>query len=508
MRTYAERLSTGKGIFGFDSIIRDIAIIDDEYFALEQFLTISVVRIGNSWIALIGSDIGRPFSIGNNGPFSTSDTSVSYLDTCFYSELDQAKADDHIGQNASPSGLWTRLTCSNYGERLDSSLMKRSPSYALSELFALAASSERQFLNLLEHNVAETIRRLDVPGNDNIQAVKTLNYFSNMIRRHKDSIDKTITALELKSDSLQLGALELLGFPMQQKLKSMNDSLTQQFVGIDEQFSRISSECDWALGLLMTRSMLAESERAMKQLEYLRKLTLMTVVFLPLSFITSFLGMNLTSIQIHTQRYWSIALIMLMFGMSWSILGSERFPLEKSFKKRWQREVCTWSCECGKSINVHMNAIKSEDTEAVRRVPGNDKRSKRKKGAENNSGGAGSRSCQTGSISPSYQINTSRGAAHNLSGKIQSRPSSNSVASPPDINYKPPQYLELCVNVGFMQRQLTEIELTLMQSDGALFRKIAERYKAVRKRLGPRKWITRPTKLRYIKLCSCPHSFS
>lgn len=135
------------------------------------------------FVALVCSDIGRDLGKSTNSPWGSSHDIKFFLDPT-------PPANTSLQDGFFQKGPYLSH---EHGHSLDPELMRKSTSYALSELFRFAASSELQFLDLLESRLALLDSRSPDSG---IEFTSSLRRFLEILCRHEKQISDTIRVLE------------------------------------------------------------------------------------------------------------------------------------------------------------------------------------------------------------------------------------------------------------------------------------------------------------------------
>jgi hypothetical protein len=214
-------------------------------------------------------------------------------------------------------------------------LGRRAPQDPLSmsiPLFAHAAFSEVQFLNLMESRIKIQIKT--VAEGVSADALGTFQYFSTILNRHAQQLkDSTRSLCKLAERSNQgLNGLKVetpmpkRAVPLDLGMGSRQHSSEAETVrsvgsgGFDGAFTTkglledyeqlhlrcidLSNMCTQGITLAMNKATIEESRKAIEQSERLKKLTLLATLFIPLSFCSSLFGMNVDLLGQSTVRFW------------------------------------------------------------------------------------------------------------------------------------------------------------------------------------------------------------
>lgn len=175
-----------------------------------------------------------------------------------------------------------------YGKRLDKQIMAQDPFYALHELFINCAYSEAQFLNVIESKIREDTAAELIP--DRNVSPANMIFFQGLLDRHAESLRRSIMAINSREDA---GWPRPTDTALRQKSTAFTHTLLQDFRSLLNRTEIMSDLCKSRLHILMSRAGIVESNKAIEQAKEVTKLTRLAFVFVPLSFVSSFFGMNL-----------------------------------------------------------------------------------------------------------------------------------------------------------------------------------------------------------------------
>lgn len=196
-------------------------------------------------------------------------------------------------------------------------LARRAPQEPLSmciPLFAHAAFSEVQFLNLMESRIQIQINTIveGVPAD----ALETLQYFSTILNRHAEQLRNNIRAIsklaersssqvshEAKAESPMPRSTAL---PRQIYFDSVftTRGLLEDYEQLHVRCIDLSKMCTQGITLAMNKATIEESRKAIEQSKRLKKLTLLATLFIPLNFCSSLLGMNIDLLGQNAVKFW------------------------------------------------------------------------------------------------------------------------------------------------------------------------------------------------------------
>ena len=210
-------------------------------------------------------------------------------------------------------------------------------------LFAHAAFSEVQFLNLIESRIQSQID-LIVEGLPT-DALGTLQYFSNILNRHSQQLKDSTRALsklaernrqrlnQIQVDSplerLQKGA-DQQGLsrggrsqcsetePVRNRVSSTpnnaftSEDLLEDYHHLQVRCMDLSKLCAHGIDLAMNKATIDESRKAIEQSERVKKLTVLATFFIPLSFSSGLLSMNIDLLENKVQAWWFLVICVPM----------------------------------------------------------------------------------------------------------------------------------------------------------------------------------------------------
>jgi Mg2+ and Co2+ transporter CorA len=201
--------------------------------------------------------------------------------------------------------------------------MSENPFYAAQEIFHLCAVSESQFLNILESKVAADVAKEFKP-NENISPANMI-YFQGLLDTRAERLRRTIASIKTQIEQPWLRPTE------HTSAYSSSNNTTAQLLLADykdllNRAEMLSDRCKSRLNILMNRAGIVESNKAIEQTKEVTKLTRLAFVFIPLSFTSSFFGMNLTPLVDNvTYGLWLYVavsaplVIFLLIVMTWSL---------------------------------------------------------------------------------------------------------------------------------------------------------------------------------------------
>jgi hypothetical protein len=213
-------------------------------------------------------------------------------------------------------------------------------------LFAHAAFSEVQFLNLMESRIRMQIDA--IAEGVSADALGTFQYFSNILDRHAQQLTESTRAfcrLIHQSNQRSNGISAESPMPRSavppsigiRRHTSENDAirnigssnsensfaaknLREDYEQLHIRCIEMSKMCTRGINLAMNKAAIEESRKAIEQSERLKKLTLLATFFIPLTFSSSLFGMNIDLLGQNGVRFWWFFVLCIPITMSAYVL--------------------------------------------------------------------------------------------------------------------------------------------------------------------------------------------
>lgn len=295
-------------------------------------------------IAIILLDFGKDLDDGPSGPGSVTAKLASDFENFFFpviqfeskvvfsaSENDKTpRTEAEKTSTAGVTQLHAKRRCMQsasllseeaYGEYLDQAVMKSDAFYAMGDLFSFAANAENQFLNCLRLKVRADIERLS-QQRDLQPTLNNFVYHRGIVREHVQYLDRMVQIMSnraglkwpsMKPQPIQAepisknGAAEKrddspsnqtelrLAELQQRQIQVANAgaaSLLQDYEAQRDKANSLVQLYQEGIKDIRATTAVAETRKAYAQAEAVARLTFLAFIFIPLSFTTSFFGMN------------------------------------------------------------------------------------------------------------------------------------------------------------------------------------------------------------------------
>ncbi|KAL7948776.1 hypothetical protein V8C42DRAFT_312303 [Trichoderma barbatum] len=320
-----------------DSLVREYSTVCSSFSVIEQWISLCITKTETGWAVIAWMDQGRPLEKSPPGPWTSHIESKAtplpvlqhHPKMAFRTTANRLDADANVSAQIQQSTSILPLQYDSLIALVD--LARRAPQDPLSmciPLFAHAAFSEVQFLNLIESRIQIQINTI-VEG-VSTDALGTLQYFSNILNRHAQQLkDNTVVLNKLAERSNQIFGRARAESPLPPSLgagtrrQTLDTETIRSNVGSngsdgpfttkgvleDYEHLRIrcielSNLCTSGITLAMNKATIEESRKAIEQSARVKKLTILATLFIPLNFCSSLFGMNIDLLQQNAVRFW------------------------------------------------------------------------------------------------------------------------------------------------------------------------------------------------------------
>ncbi|RAL14030.1 uncharacterized protein BO97DRAFT_469319 [Aspergillus homomorphus CBS 101889] len=336
-----QQLGSGKVRCG-DSLVREYSTLCPRFSVIEQWISLCITKTDGGWAAIVWMDQGIPLEKSPPGPWTrhieakaTPLPIIQYHPKmAFRTTTNRLNTDTNASAEVQQSTAILPLQYDSLIAMVN--LARRAPQDPLSmciPLFAHAAFSEVQFLNLLESRIHVQINA--IAEGVVSDALGVLHFFSNILNRHAEQLrDSTRALYKLAERSTQdlNGARSMSplsknstssthgGMRTRRQLSETEtaknagghvsngaftaSNLLEDYEGLHVRCTDLSKMCTQGINLAMNKAMIEESRKAIEQSERLKKLTLLATLFIPLSFSSSLLGMNIDLLGQNAVKFW------------------------------------------------------------------------------------------------------------------------------------------------------------------------------------------------------------
>lgn len=302
---------------------------------------------------MVSNDTGNDLSTGPSGPWlSAEDLEAKkpwsrFLPTIQHrtrvalksrTNHDGSGGDTETSRHRFPQSA--SLLAEDMGLTLDTAIMAVDPFYAITELFKFSASTEAQFLNMIEAKLGPdegyaSLRRED-------PTLANLLYFQDILRAHIIRLKDNLAVIQSRGNFRSFGMTYSDSVPARQQLSSFQmdmakiakDELEKDCRHLIELAETLAKRCSQGMVVITNNAMLAESRRAITQTKRVGKITFLAFFYIPFSFTTSFFGMNFQEFGTGKQSLWvffTSSVPLFLFTLCFLLFDAQKL------KKLWHR---------------------------------------------------------------------------------------------------------------------------------------------------------------------------
>lgn len=261
-------------------------------------------------------------------------------------------------QHSRPSKILQSASRLHLGfmEREDSATMSSNSLHALKDIFYLASSSELQFLNLIESKLRKELDYAFLYEKQD-KDVTNILYHKQILKRHMGYYAHILAFIKLTAHA---NWPEGANVDTRVEADEAFQDLSRRFQSLLERNEALIKECNDGMTAKMTTLQITEAQGAQKQARATAKLTRLAFFFIPLSFTTSFYGMNVRELGSNTSTgIWQWVL------MSVILLGVSLAFLTLRWLESWQGLHHTVSNKIWKWLRGQQKAGRSRHTKQV-----------------------------------------------------------------------------------------------------------------------------------------------
>jgi len=294
-----------------DSIVRNFHVLDERHCVIEQEIVISIFDVGKTWMTIACTDAGYDLTQGPRFPWLGGGAEplpitllpiVQYRPRCALKSrsINESTTGPKKGRNTQSLAVFPE----GYGRGLDWSLAKSDRFHVLSDVFRLAAFSQKQLLNVIKEKIMTETNRLSL-SNEN-PTLANLLYFRDILQDQLSNASYMLQLTNAQNKIFQNGRRPTITISTDQR--SVADHAVAEvyslFQDLHSQAQSLHEKCTQGMTVISNNGMLAESQRAIQQAKLVTKLTLVAFVYLPFTFTAGFFGMNFKELGNGTIPLW------------------------------------------------------------------------------------------------------------------------------------------------------------------------------------------------------------
>lgn len=213
-----------------------------------------------------------------------------------------------------------------YGHGVDWSLAKSDRFHVLSDVFRLAAFSQKQLLNVMKEKIVKETNRMSL--NNEKPTLTNLLHFRDILQDQLSNTSYMLQSIDGHEWISRAGHRSTLGISNDQK--GVSDPALAEiyslFQDLQSQTQSLYEKCTQGMTVISNNSMLVESQRAIQQAKLITKLTLVAFVYLPFTFTAGFFGMNFKELDADSMHLWiffAVSLPLMFVTMAFFVLDAQ-----------------------------------------------------------------------------------------------------------------------------------------------------------------------------------------
>lgn len=306
------------------SMVRGFLVLDKEHFSLEQTISILLVNHCERWTAVIWTDVGSDLSTSRIGPWIEAQKRLAWVVSIHpvfqHRSRIALRSRRHASSNSESSGSGSNnklpqsacLLPLKYGQFLDEKLMELDPFYALHDLFQFAAASELQFLSLIKRKITM------ISGGTGEGRVLELQVLKATLDEHNEILADNLETIKARGSTTWPGVSSYFRATasqstsrhgpdpstLQAKADLAATQLEREYTRLLSLSGKLSRRCKDCIDAALEQAMYRQTQRTISLTQAMAKLTLLAFFFVPLSFTTSFFGMNFIEMEQGKLRIW------------------------------------------------------------------------------------------------------------------------------------------------------------------------------------------------------------
>ncbi|KAH8742314.1 hypothetical protein F5883DRAFT_671360, partial [Diaporthe sp. PMI_573] len=323
MSSHLEDFARMRNFAAGDSIVRRFMVHGLNNFAIEQKISVEVIRHTLRWSIVVWMDSGMDLShCKTEFPLMKmtrlhpvfqhrSQMALSYQrEKAGTPASEDYREAQRQGQHFAQS---INHMHERYGRFLKTDVMANDAFYAMNKLFEFSAASIDQLLELFENNIRVVPHHAD-------------NTVLSQLLIHQAYVDDYRSYLRDILDTI--AARGSMKWPRAQEPKHREladhaaEQLEAKYRRLLRRCERLSEQHSSSVNILMSLESQSQSEKAMAQADRLGKLSVLAYIYIPITFATSFYGMNFVELgtQLSIWTYFAMAAPLLAISLiAWFI---------------------------------------------------------------------------------------------------------------------------------------------------------------------------------------------
>ncbi|KAL6714328.1 hypothetical protein ACLMJK_007751 [Lecanora helva] len=295
-----------------NEIVRAFNVHDASRFSTEQEMMVIIEPQGDSWSVVVWTDVSKYSRSQPRGPWCVGKRFGNHRTPAFHTFEEEEMetmlehrdwAPRYLGEGYAQS---TRSLATNYGRTLDPSLAAIDSFYSLTELFQTSADSLDRLLNEMKTVIDRNTGYSNFKAGD--YSPENLSYNQEILKRLEARLRENVSDLESHQNVKWPRSYSLDDDSAAQskaKASATAELLIADFKNLLARTEHLLAQCQSGISVCMSTAAIAESQQAILQAKQVRRLTALAFLYIPLSFTTSFFGMNLKIFGSGSLRMWT-----------------------------------------------------------------------------------------------------------------------------------------------------------------------------------------------------------
>ncbi|KAK3657556.1 hypothetical protein LTR56_002331 [Elasticomyces elasticus] len=356
MEDYLRRLADADAWKQGDSVVRQYTLHDEEHFTIEQNLTVYLHLEQHSckWTVIVFLDSGDDLATSpagpwinrtnaHNNPMMVPKPPLSDIKGSTQSRWFETTPHVDSGRHFEQV-MWQSMSAIhvNYGESLDPQLRMKDPFYLLSAIFQEDATNEEQILDLIAEKIKRLITSVETEGSDKID----YSILHARLLHYQTVLDNRVEILREKLDLLSRRGGDSWRPMAEPGAGEAIRRLETEFEYLVESALKLSAKLERSTALTLSLANIDEARRGTQLNSTVFRFTLVASFYIPLSFTSSFFGMNFKELGTGNLRLWVyfavgipvllISVLCLFVRRSWLDKISLSTPRTMMRRRRWR----------------------------------------------------------------------------------------------------------------------------------------------------------------------------
>ena len=229
-----------------------------------------------------------------------------------------------------PSARSAAHISKDYGRSLHLPLMAKDAFYCLAEILDFAATSQMEFLNLIDLKLDQYV---SLPATEDFKVLPNLKYTKKIVYRYIQKTERLLCDIRnAASSESRWPKASSADHAKSEKARITAQRIERDYEHLLKRAGTLQRRITDAINVLMSSISISESQRAVEHAKDMGRLTFLAFLFVPLSLATSFFGMNFIELDLEYLSIWWWAIAWLIC-LAVAALGYLIYPYVGRFKR-------------------------------------------------------------------------------------------------------------------------------------------------------------------------------